>query len=157
MRDNLLFSDAQARTNPTSTGTISTNVHDLEQNSGAVELITDDMIQGYLNVILTAVAFTSGGGEGITLELRMDDAAALATAKDGVSAGYVVVAAKEVPLERIVAGAKFSIPFIEPVGKRYIGAWLKATSTTYTGSITVDAWIDNELITGNETIQKVAS
>jgi len=156
MRDNLLLSDAQARTNPDSTGTISSNYFDLEKNSAAASLITDDFLKGYLNVILTAVALTSGGTEGIVLELRMDDATSLATSKDGVSAGFVVVASKEVPLERIVAGAKFSIPFIEPIGKRYIGAWLKALSTTYTGTITVDAWIDYAPITGNEAIQKVA-
>ena len=155
MRDNIPFSDAQAYTNEDLTGTISTNIHDLEQNSGAATLITDDMIKGYLNVVVTAYSYTSGGTEGITVQLRMDDATDLATAKDGSSAGYIVVASKEVPLERLAAGLKISIPFIEPVSKRYIGAWLLATSTTLTGTVTVDAWIDNTPITGNDSLQKV--
>lgn len=151
MRDNnLLMSDAQARTNPTSTGTVSTNVCDLEQNSGAVTLITDDQLCGYMNVILTAVSYTSGGTEGITLQVRNGD-------NSDCTTGAEIIGQQDVPLTGVVAGAKFSVPFRRDVAERYLGSWVAAKSTTYTGTITVDAWFDNQPISENESLQKVPS
>ena len=148
MRDSDLFSDAQARTNPDSTGTVSTNVFDLEQNSGATELITDEQIEGYMNVVLTAVSFTSGGTECISLQVRNGD-------NSDCTTGAEIIGQLDVPLTKIVAGAKFSVPFRRQICERYLGGWLSAKSTTYTGTITVDAWVDNEPITENESLQKV--
>jgi hypothetical protein len=149
MRDKYnLLSDAQARTNPTSTGTISSNILDLEQNSAAVTLITDDQVKGYMNVVITAAALSSGGTEGIVLEVRNADNVDLATSAENIGV-------QDVPLAEIVAGAKFSVPFRRDVAERYLGGWLRAKSTTYTGTITVDAWFDSEPITKNDAIQKV--
>jgi len=157
MRENMLLSDAQATVNEDSTGTIFTNYLDLEKDSAANALVTDEMIMGYLNVVLTAYSYTADGTEGVKFEVRTDDAVTLATAKDGAGVGYIVLAAKEIPLERIEAGMKISIPFLEPVAKRYLGGFVLATSTTFNGTITFDAWFDNKPISGNESIQKVPS
>lgn len=151
MRDSsLLLSDAQARTNPTSTGTVSTNVLDMEQDSDSNTLITDDQLEGYMNVILTAVSYTSGGTEGITLQVRNGDNSDCAT-------GAEIIGCLDVPLTKVVAGAKFSVPFKCQVGERYVGGWLAAKSTTYTGTITVDAELSDQPISENESIQKVVS
>lgn len=151
MRDNtLLLSDAQARVNPDSTGTVSSNVLDLEQSSGAVVILTDDQLVGYMNVVLTAVAFTSGGTEGMSLQVRNADNSNLAT-------GAEIVGQLDVPLADIVAGKKFSVPFRRDVAERYAGGWLAAKSTTYTGTITVDAEFSDQPIGENELIQKTAA
>ena len=148
MRDNLLFSDAQSRTNPTSGGTISDFYFDLEKNSAAATLITDDQLVCSINVVLTAVTFTSGGESGIILEVRTDDNVNHSTAQ-------VVIGAIEIPLTDIVAGAKFSIPVIKNVMKRYVAGWLRAKSETYTGIIVVEQYVDFAPIGPNESIQKV--
>jgi hypothetical protein len=157
MRDKFVFSDAQEYTNEDSTGTISTNIFDMEQDGSSNTILTDDQIEAYLNVVVTAYSYTSGGTEGIVVELRTDDATDLATAKDGSSAGYIVIAAKEVPLEDLAAGLKISVPVRKDVLKRYVGAWLRAGSTTLTGTVTVDAYIDMAPISENESLQKVPS
>lgn len=148
MRDSIPFSDAQARTNPTSTGTVSTHIHDLEQNAAAASLIADDQVEMVCNVVITAVSYTSGGTEGIILEVRTGDNSDLETADE-------VIGAKDVLLADVVAGAQFSIPCIKNVMQRYLGGWLRAKSTTYTGTITIDQYVDFAPIGSNEDIQKV--
>lgn len=151
MRDKtLLLSDAQARVNPDSTGTVSSNVPDLEQDSGANVILTDDQIEGFMNVVLTAVAFTSGGDEGISLQVRNAD-------NSNLSTGAEIIGQLDVPLADIVAGKKFSVPFRRDVAERYAGGWLAAKSTTYTGTITVDAEFSDQPNTENESLQKVVS
>ena len=151
MRDtSLLLSNAQARTNPTSTGTVSSNVLDLEQTSGSVVILTDDQLEGYMNVVLTAVALSSGGTEGMTLEVRNADNSDLATSAE-------VIGVQDVPLAEIVAGAKFSVPFKRDIAERYVGGWLRAKSTTYTGTITVDAEFSDKPISPNDSLQKLVS
>lgn len=151
MRDSpLLLSNAQARVNPDSTGTVSSNVLDLEQTSAAVVILTDDQIEGFMNVVLTAVALTSGGTEGISLQVRNADNSNLAT-------GAEIIGQQDVPLADVVAGAKFSVPFKRDKAERYAGGWLAAKSTTYTGTITVDAEFSDQPIGENESLQKVVS
>lgn len=151
MRDNtLLLSNAQSRTNPTSTGTVSSNVLDLEQDSGSNVILTDDQVEGFMNVIVTSASLSSGGTEGITLEVRNGDNSDCAT-------GAEVIGSLDIPLALFVTGAKFSVPFRRDVCERYLGGWLRAKSTTYTGTIIVDAEIANNPISENESIQKVTS
>ncbi len=151
MRDNvLLLSNAQARINPTSTGTVSTNVLDLEQDSAANTLITDDQVEGFMNVVLTAYSFTSGGDEGITLEVRNADNSDLAT-------GAEVIGSLDIPLADLAAGDKFAVPFKRQVAERYLGGWVRAKSTTLVGTVTVDAEFANNPISENESLQKVTS
>ena len=151
MRDNPLnVSDGQSRTNPNSTGTISDQQLDMEQDSAATVILTDDQVEGYLNVIITAYSFTSGGTEGIVLEVRNGDNNDLAT-------GVEVIGSLNVPLADIAVGAKFPVPFKRDVAERYLGGWLRAHTTTLTGTIAVDADFSNQQIGPNETIQKVTS
>lgn len=151
MRDKPLnVADGQSRTNPTSTGTISTHQMDLEQDSDSNVILTDDQIQGYLNVVITSVSYSSGGDEGIVLEARNGD-------NDDLSTGVEVVGAQDIPLAKVVAGAKFSVPFRRDVAERYLGGWLRAKSTTYTGTIACDMDFSDQPISENESLQKVTS
>lgn len=151
MRDApLVLSNAQSRTNPNSTGTVSANVLDMEQDSAANVILTDDQIEGYMNVILTSVTFTSGGNEGISLQVRNGDNSDLAT-------GVEIVGHLDVPLAFVVEGKKFSVPFKRQVAERYAGGWFMAKSTTYTGVIIVDAEFSDKPISENESIQKVTT
>lgn len=151
MRDTPLnISDAQARTNSSSTGTVSTNVLDLEQDSDANVLITDEQVEGFMNVVITAVSYTSGGTEGISLQVRNGD-------NSNCTTGAEIIGQLDVPLAEVVAGAKFSVPFKRDVCERYLGGWLAAKSTTYTGTITVDVDFASNPISPNESLQKVTS
>ena len=148
MRDNIPFAEEQTVTNATSTGEIADDQHDLEQNSAGTTLITDDQVEACCSVVIRSVAYGSGGTEGVVFEVRTDDNANLAT-------GEIVIGAVHVPLAEVVAGAKITIKFLRNVMKRYIGGWLRAKSTTYTGDIVFDMYIDFAPIGPNETIQKV--
>lgn len=151
MRDSpLLLANGQSRTNPTSTGTVSSNVLDLEQDSGSNVILTDDQVEGYMNVVLTSVTFTSGGTEGISLQVRNGDNS------DGTT-GAEIIGNLDVPLADVVAGKRFSVPFRRDVAERYIAGWLAAKSTTYTGVIVVDMELSDQPIGENESIQKVVS
>ena len=105
----------------------------------------------------TQCSLGSGGTQGITVQVRTDDATDLATAKDGVSAGYLVLGSIEIPLEKIVAGNKFAFKVLQSTMKKYAGGWLLATSTTYTGTITVDQWLSDTPVSENEDIQKTSN
>lgn len=151
MRDNtLLLANGQSRTNPDSTGTVSTNVLDLEQDSGSNVILTDEQIQGYMNVTVTSATYTSGGTEGISLQVRNGDNS------DGTT-GAEIVGQQDIPLAKFVTGAKFSVPFRRDVSERYIAGWLAAKSTTYTGVIVVDMELSDQPISENESLQKVTS
>jgi len=143
-------SDSQVLTNLSGTGEIATNFYDAEENA-----ITDDQLFGFLNVTIIAITTTSGLTEGILLAVRTDDATDLATAKDGTSAGYVVIGGVEIPKEEVIAGRQFSVPYRKDVGKKYFSAWYKAVNTAHVGTITVDAEFSNAPVGLNETIQKV--
>jgi hypothetical protein len=158
MRDSLLLlGNGQSRTNLDSTGTICTNVLDLEQDSGSNAILTDDQVDTWCNVTITAYTYTSGGTEGLRFSARTDDASDLATAKDGVSAGYVDIGGIEVPLEELAVGKVFSFKCRKDIAKRYLGGWAAAVSTTLTGVIACDMEFSDMPITANESLQKVPS
>lgn len=151
MRDTPLnVSNAQVLTNLDSTGVRSTHVMDMEQDSGSNVLLTDDQLVGYMNVVITAISYTSGGTEGISLLVRNGDNS------DGTT-GAENIGSQDVPLAKVVAGAKFSVPFKRDIGERYLAGWAAAKSTTYTGTITVDIDFSDQPISENESIQKVTS
>lgn len=151
MRDTPLnAADGQTFTNPDSTGEISENVLDLEQDSGSNTLITDDQLEGYMNVTITSAALTSGGTEGISLLVRNGDNSDCTTGAENIGS-------LDVPLAQVVSGAKFSVPFKRQIAERYLGGWLAAKSTTYTGTIILDIDFADQPISENESIQKVTS
>jgi hypothetical protein len=151
MRDNvLLLSNAQSRTNPTSTGTVTSNVLDMEQDSSSNVLLTNDQVEGFMNVVVTSATLSSGGTEGISLQVRNGDNSDLTT-------GAEIIGNLDVILTEFITGAKFSVPFKRDIAERYLGGWLAAKSTTYTGTIIVDAEFSDKPWSPNETIQKVVS
>ena len=149
MRDNaLLLMDAQDEVNLSSTGVISDYYCDMEVDSAAGALLTDDQVQGYMNVVITAIDYTSGGTEGLVLEVRNGDNSNLSTSAE-------VIGVQDVPLAKVVAGAQFSVPFRRDVAEKYLGGWVRAKSTTYTGTVTFDAEFSDTPFSENESLQKV--
>lgn len=138
MRDKFIFSDNQTCTNLDSTGEISTNIWDLEE-----DVAVDQMIEGFLNITIISATLTSGLTEGLVVGLRTDDAVGLATAQNGTNAGYVDVGTKHLLKEEIVAGRSFSMPFRQDVCKKYLGGWAKAKNTALVGNIHLEMWFEN--------------
>lgn len=134
------FSDAQLFTNLTSTGEVSDDVWDLENSSSGVAIGQDDfMVEGWLNVLITALSITSGVTQGVHFAMRTDDAASLATAQTA-SAGYFEIGGVQVlKTVYLIAGREFSIPVRFEKCKQFIGFWAKAVNTTLTGTINIDA------------------
>jgi hypothetical protein len=152
MRDSLLLlGDGQDFVNNDTTGEVTDNVLDLELlKSGGDTPLTDDQAIGYMNVEVTATSYSSGGTEGICLEVHTGDNSDLTT-------GAKVIGHLDVPLASIVAGAKFSVPFRKDVADRYLGGWVLAKSTTYTGTFYLDLEFSNLPISENESLQKVTA
>ena len=150
MRDKFIFSDGQSFDDEDSTGTISDNIWDLEE-----DVVADQMIEGYLNGIILTYGYTSGGTEGLIVSLRTDDAVGLATARSS-SAGYDTICSKHILLQYIEAGYAFSVPFICDITKKYLGAWVAAASTQFaTTVLTFDLWFENTPISQSR-LQKKA-
>ena len=157
MRDSqLVVANGQTMTNLDSTGEISTDYLDLEKDSAANVILTDDQVDTWCNIVITSYTYTSGGDEGLTFQVRTDDAVDLATAKSG-AAGHIVAGAIEVPLEDLVTGLKLSFRVRKDIMKRYMGGWVLATSTTLTGVLILDIEFSDKPISENEGLQKVTS
>ena len=151
MRDSRVnVANSQTFTNPTSTGAVSTNVLDLEVDSVGGAILTDDQLEGFMNVTIISATLSSGGTEGIVLEARNADNSNLATGAENIGV-------QDVPLAKVVTGAKFSVPFKRDIAERYLGGWLRAKSTTYTGAIVVDIDFADQPISENESVQKVTA
>ncbi len=146
MYESFVFSDNQTFTNLSSTGEVSDNVWDFESSSSGVAIgQTRFNIRGFLNIVITSVAYTSGGTEGITFRLLHDSAAAaLTTSRATSGAGFYVLCSLGIAYDEIVAGRTFSIPFQKDRCLKWIGFWPVATSTTYTGALKFDAHFSSE-------------
>ncbi len=155
MRDSqLVVANAQTFTNLDSTGEIATDYLDLEQDSAANSILTDDQVECWCNIVITSYSFTSGGDEGLTFSVRTDDQTDHATAKSG-SAGYVAAGAIEVPLADLATGLKLSIRVSKDIMKRYMTGWVAATSTQLVGAVIADIEFSDQRISENESLQKV--
>lgn len=150
MRDNIPLSDNQDFANTTSTGEVTDNVYDMEAASGSVALIADDQGIGYMNVTLNTVPAqaTIAGTQGLIFEVLTDAAAALTTLPEICGAISVIPS-------KLVAGAKFSVPFKMDVLQKYVGGWVKAVNTAVVGTIYADIHFAATPISGNEGLQKV--
>uniref|UniRef100_A0A6M3JC36 Uncharacterized protein n=1 Tax=viral metagenome TaxID=1070528 RepID=A0A6M3JC36_9ZZZZ len=150
MRENLLLSDNQDFANTTSTGEVTDNVHNLELTKLAgVIPITDDQGMGYMNVTLNTVPAqaTIAGTQGLIFEVRTDAAAALTTLPEICGAVSVIPT-------KLLAGAKFSVPFRMDVLQTFIGGWVRAYNTAVVGTIYADIHFSDTPISPNESIQK---
>ena len=152
MRENMLLSDNQDFANTTSTGEVTDNVFDVEVDDAAVALIADDQGIGYMNITINAAPAqaTIAATEGLVFEVRTDSAAALTTLPE-------ICGAISVLPSKLVAGAKFSVPFRMDVLQKYLGGWVRDYSTDVVGTIYADIHFSDTPISPNETIQKVAS
>ena len=153
MRDKFIFADGQAFASEDSTGTKSTNIWDLE-----ADVTVDQMVEGYVNFVITALTLTSGLTQGLVLSVRTDDATALATAKTTTNGFHEIGRIEILKTQHIALGRGFAVPIKCDICKRYLGGWVAAGSTALTGTISFDIWFENTPISlGNKTIQKRSS
>jgi len=161
MRDKFIFSDSQALSTLDTTGVVSTNIFDLEvAASGGATILTDDQIDGYLNVLITAAPTTQTGVEGMFVDLRTDDTSTLAFGAavypaDGVADEHILgmIHIKE---DDMRAGKRFSVRVHASKMGKYLGVWYRAAVTALATGVTVDAWMSDHPITENESIQKTS-
>lgn len=152
MRDYVL-SDNQDFANTTSTGEVTDNVMNLELDASAGNtILTDDQGLGWMIVTLGTVPAqaTIVGTEGLVIEVRTDAAAALTTLPEICGCISVIPS-------KIVAGAKFSVPFKMDVMQAFIGGWLRAKSTSFVGTIYADISFSDQPLGENAKIQKMPS
>jgi hypothetical protein len=152
MRDNVLvLSNSQAFAS-ISTGEVSTNVLNMETDSAANALLTDDQIGCFMNItVISAPAqATIVATEGICFQLRTAAAAALTSV-------YEICGSISVIPSLLVAGKKFSIPIKKDILQTFVGAWVMAISTALVGTLTLDIELSDQPISENESLQKVVS
>lgn len=150
MRDTPLeLSDNQDFANTTSTGEVTDDVLNMETDSSANALLTDDQGIGYMNVTLGTVPAqaTIAGTEGVVFEVLTDSAAALTTLPE-------ICGSVSLLPSKIVAGLKFSVPFRMDVLQTFLGGWVKAKSTSVVGTIYADIEFSNTPVSPNEALQK---
>lgn len=145
MNEKFKFSNAQVLTNLDSTGVISENIWDFEENA-----VTDDFLEGFVNAVITARALTSGLTEGLLVEFRTGDTTAL----DSL---WEVCGAISLLKAKVIAGARFSIPVRTDKLQKYGGLFYRALSTADVGTITVDTDFSATPVGENATIQKMPS
>jgi len=143
MRDAFEFSNAQALATLDSTGVVSTNIWDLEEDA-----VTDGQVYGWLNVKILSTTNT-GGDSGLYIELRSADNTNMSTTPIYLGAALLTQA-------EIVAGAVVSIGVRKSNCEKYIGVWYKTVSESLTGATAVDAWF-SQAPAGELRIQKKPS
>ena len=97
------------------------------------------MVEGWLNVVITALSLTSGMTQGLHFAMLTDDAASLATAQTGTAGFHEIGGIQVLKTQHVIAGREFSIPVRFENCKQFVGFWARAVNTTLTGSITLDA------------------
>jgi hypothetical protein len=162
MRDKFIFSDSQALGTLDTTGVVSTNIFDLEvAASGGAAIITDDQIEGYLNILITAAPTTQTGAEGMFVDLRTDDTSTLAFGAavypTDATADEHILGMIHIKEDDMRAGKKWSIKVLHSKMGKYLGVWYRAASTGLATGVTVDAWLSDQPVSENEDIQKVPS
>ncbi len=133
MRDKFIFSNSQTLTDTDSTGEISDNIWDLEEDA-----VTDGQLMGWLNFHFIS-AVVANLTEGLVVELRSSDAAALATTP-------LYCGALQLGPTEVAAGAKFCFGFVRSSLKKYAGVWYRAVSTANIGAIVVESYFSEQPI-----------
>jgi len=121
------FSNGQDLASLDSTGSVSDNYWDLEQNAA-----TDMNLFGWLHVLILTSTNT-GGDEGLDIQVRSADATNLSTTP-------IVHGALQLTQSQIAAGGHYVIGIHAHACERYAGVWYKAVSTALDNATTVDAW-----------------
>ncbi len=147
MRDTFLFSDGQDLTGLTSTGVVSGNIWDIEQDNASAVIVTDGMLMGWLN--LSFGASNAGAAEGLWIELRSSDNTNI-TATPKYLVCILLTATELAAME----GKTVSIGFYKAELKRYIGVFYRPDTNSMAGTATpVDAWFSEHPI-GELGVQK---
>jgi hypothetical protein len=142
MLEKFRFSNGQDLAALDSTGVISTNIWDIEENA-----VTDGQLTGWINGRILATTNT-GGDEGLEIEVRTSDAT------NGGSPRYL--GGIKLLQAEIVAGKRFSIGINKAALLKYIMIWYKAVNTSLDNATTVD--VDFEMQQQSElNIQKKPS
>jgi len=124
MRD-FEFSSSQTFTNTNSTGEVSENIWDIEEN-GPV----DNQVLGWINITVLS-ATISGLTEGLIIELRSSD-------NTNISTTPLYLGALQLGPTEIVAGKQFAFGVCRANLKKYVGGWARAVNTANTGAIVLD-------------------
>ncbi len=140
MLDNFVFSAGQALSTLSSTGVISTNIWDLEE-----DVTADQQVVGWFNFLIRSTTNTSAG-EGVWIEVRSEDETNLNW--DSASAGQITndqtdqhcLGALLLRDDQIAAGAEFAIGVRRAALGRYLGIWYRAASSSLNGATAIDAW-----------------
>lgn len=128
MRDKFIFSNAQDLTAVDSTGVVSTNVWDLEEDASV-----DQQVCGWLNVSFGAS--NAGATEGMYIEFRSSAAAAL------TSPVYLVSVFLTDAELTAAAGKTYAVGIYKANLEKYAGVWYRAHTTGLAATATpVDAW-----------------
>ena len=138
MHDKFMFSDAQALSTLDSTGVISTNIFDMEYDNNDVLISADQMVNCWLNIILTSIASASAN-EGMYIKLIESDAT------NGGTPSYVGVI--QLLEAEMVTGNQFCIGVSKQLTKRYLSVWYMAHTNSLDGANAVDAWISEGPLT----------
>lgn len=127
MEDKFVFADGQDLSTLDSTGEVSDNIWDIEEDAHV-----DGQVIGYMNVLILATTNT-GGDSGLIFEFRSSDSAAMATTPFYL--GIIQILQSE-----IVAGRHFSIGVTKSQLKKYVSAWPRTVSESLDNATTVDIW-----------------
>ena len=140
MRDKFVFSDSQDLTALDSTGEISDYYFDLEKDSDNVEVISDDQVFCWFHILLLS-ATNLAGTEGLIIQLRTSDSTG------GTTPQYLGnIQLLQADILAAACPAEYSIGVLKSNLLRYLCVWYMAVNTaltTATGSLLVDAWIDD--------------
>lgn len=147
MRDKYVFSNGQDLGSLDSTGVVSEHVFDMELDAlSGNTIIENDQVEGWFCFkILTTT--NTGGNDGLDIELRESDAAAMTTPR---YLGTIKLLQAE-----LVAGAVYAIKVQKQLALKFLGAWFKAINTSLNGVTTVDCFIHTGPLSPNDSIQKV--
>ena len=139
MIDNYVFSSGQALGTLNSTGVISSNIWDLEEDA-----VTDGQIVGWFNFLIRSTTNTAGG-DGLWIEIRTEDetnldwdsatAGRIGTGTDQHCLGALLIRGNE-----IAAGAAFAIGVCKADLGKYLGIWYRAANAALDGATAIDAY-----------------
>ncbi len=127
MEDKFVFADGQALSTLNSTGVVSTNIWDIEEDAHV-----DGQVFGWMNVLILSTTNT-GGDSGLLFEFRSSDNTNMSTTE--LYLGIIQIAQSE-----IVAGRHFSIGVKKSQLKKYVSGWFRAVSQSLDNATGIDCW-----------------
>ncbi len=133
------FSNGQDLTGLNSTGVVSSNIWDLEQDNDNNLIVTDGQVLGWFNFVLGAV--NTGGDEGLWIEIRTEDETNLdwdsqAAGEIGTGVDQHCLGALLISQTELTAGNAWAIGVRKAQLGRYLGIWYRAASTALAGTPT---------------------